>query len=459
MSPRLALIALVAALAAGCARPVPTFDPARVPAELLARCQEAGAVIVSDEHYEDYSWKGYDPWRARLLAQAGAVGGLTVPEVFRRTVFKVETREAAAALSRLEVLHTKEQPPIVEAVAWTADGRQRPMNVEATRTEVVADWRCTMEVPRRTTFRLGPINPGDTFEVRYPLSGPEQETWSFADPRFCVLASRVTFGHPEDTNSQLLGMDALLVDATGLVERASADGVHPMVFESTRPLPALPPERVPYVTRTGRCRGFEYLQARVFLLPLWAARDGRPELPPELVAPVGTSEERTARVLAVKGWLRGFTPVPAEVSLWMRWLPREPLEVTAAAGRGSAGSIALLAFRALEEAGLAPRLALLHMEGVPFNPDFASPTQFDALAVVVADGAGVDHWLLPGLQAEPAEPVPAELRYRWALRMERWVAERVPGGGACSPAMDQLFACDNEAKPVESVRLVRPGRP
>jgi len=121
--------------------------------------------------------------------------------------------------------------------------------------------------------------------------------------------------------------------------------------------------------------------------------------------------------------------------------------------------VALLAFRALEEAGLAPRLALLHMEEVPFERGFASPTQFDRLAVVVADGQGVDHWLLPGLQADPAEPVPAALRYRWALVMERWVADRVPGGGACSPAMDQLFSCDNQARPFDSVRLLRPGRP
>jgi hypothetical protein len=456
---RLLPVWLCGLLATGCARPVPTFDPTRLPPGMLEKCEALGAVVLEDERYEDYAWAGYDNFKARVLSQAGALGAMKIPAAFRRTVFKIVGQEGAAALSRLEVSHHREQPPEVTAVAWTADGVQRPMNVEVVGVQRVADWRCTNASPRLTAYRLGPLNPGDTLEVRYPLSGPDQETWDFADPRFCVLRSRAAFGHPDDTSSMRLGMDALLADSTGAVERVSAEGAWPVVFESTKPLPPLSRERLPRVVRTGRCRGFEYLTLRVFHLPLWLARDGRPEAPAELMAAVEPGG-RSARLQAVRAWLRGLQVRPEPQPAWMRWLPGEPVEDVARLRRGSQGGLACLVFRVLEEAGLAPRFALLYLDAeTPFNPAFVSPIQFDSLAVVAVDDQGVDHWLVPGLEAPGDEPVPAFIRYRWALRMERWVAERFQGGGACDPALDMLFACQNETKALEPMKLVRPGRP
>lgn len=450
------LLCLVWAGTAGCAKQMPVADLSRVEPDLLARCEQQGAMVLLDQRFEDYRAHNYDTFKVGRLRQAGTTGTVTVPDPMRRVVFKILSREGADRVSSFGVIHLREQLPPVDVHAWTADGRERKIHINARGTRSMVDWPCRSGHPRVTTFRIGPVNPGDTIEIIYPLSGPRQEIWRFAHPRFCTLRSVATFGHPHDTAATNLPMDAVTYDATGAVQRTSEDGAHPKVYAITRPLPPLPEDRIPLLVRARRCRGWPYLHGKVFHTSIWMARDGAlPEgdngVPPELVAPVPEGEH-SGRIRAVAAWLAGIPVEEGEVSFWMRWLPQEPGWKVAAAGKGSRGGLAALAFRVLEEAGLEPRYALLHTrDRLPFTPDFASPLQFDTLAVVVRDEAGTDHWLVPG------RPVPPAIEGRRALVMKRWVAERITGGGACWPEFEMLWSCYNAAKALDAMELITVG--
>jgi hypothetical protein len=320
------------------------------------------------------------------------------------------------------------------------------------------NWPCRSGHPRTTRFRIGPLNPGDTVEILHPLSGPEQERWDFGDEKFCCLSSRVEFGHKHDTTTRL-DMDAVRFDGSGAVARTSLDGQQPVVYASTRALPAMPPDQIPFVIRSARCRGFEYLNGRVFHIPIWMARDatlpsGEMGVPAELLSKV-EGEGVAARIERVSDWVAGIAAYEQPVGFWARALPREPAVGVARGRRGSKGGIAALVFRLLEEAGLEPRFALVHTDRiVPFVAEFASPILFDTLAVVVADHEGHDHWLVAGALYEAGVRVPKMLRNRKALVMKRWVAERISGGGSCWPEFDMLHSCFNASKGLDSMELV-----
>lgn len=447
-------------LLAACAPTMPQVDLKQFDPGLLARCRAHGVIVLADERYEDYWARNYDNYKVRLLRQMGsATDQMTIPDAVRRRVLRIVDEQGAEKVATFAVVHYQEATPPVRVYAWTEDGRSRGMNVEEMGTRPLVDWPCRSGYPRQTAFRIGPLNPGDTIEIRYPLSGPEQELWRFADERFCTLRSRAVFGHPHDSGSTRLDMDAVLYDGTGRVERSSPAGVSPVVYELQQPLPPLPAEQVPFVARASRCRGFEYLNGRVFHTPLWMARDGDIEAS---IAPAGGDAggplPAGRRIAAVGRYIAGLRVDPADVPFWMRWLPREPAHRVAARGHGSAGGIAALAFRLLEEAGLEPRYALVHTDrDLPFARDFASPILFDTLAVVVADAGGRDRWLVPGAEFAVETPIPALVRHRKALVMKRWLAERITGGGACWPAFDTLHACFNASKALDTMDLITVG--
>jgi hypothetical protein len=163
------------------------------------------------------------------------------------------------------------------------------------------------------------------------------------------------------------------------------------------------------------------------------------------------------RIREVERWIAGIQVDTRRISFWLRWLPGEPAHKVARARHGSKGGIAALAFRILEEAGMQPRYAALHTDdSVPFVEGFASPIAFDTLAVVVADPAGTDHWIVPGIEATD-DPVPPAILGRKALLMKRWVAERITGGGSCFPQFDMIWSCYNAAKALDAMDLVTVG--
>src|SRR5512136_1190352 len=89
------LLALLAAplLGPACARPMPTFDPARVDPTLLGRCTEGpGALVLADERYEDYWGRGYDSTKYELLGEeqgGAATGAPTTRMVVRRLALRI----------------------------------------------------------------------------------------------------------------------------------------------------------------------------------------------------------------------------------------------------------------------------------------------------------------------------------------------------------------------------------
>lgn len=459
---RSTLLPLLLTLAAtGCAKQMPRADLSLLEPAVRGRCEARGAMVVLDERFEDYRARNYDTFKVGRLRQAGTTASVTVPDPMRRLVLRIFTREGANQASTFGVIHLREQLPPVEVRAWTAAGRERKIQVNAQGTRSMVNWPCRSGHPRVTTFRIGPVNPGDTIEIIHPLSGPLQEIWKFAHPRWCTLRSVATFGHPHDTAATNLPMDGVIYDQTGAVERTSEADDHPKVYALTRPLEPLPAGRIPMLVRSRRCRGWKYLHGKVFHTPIWMARDGslpRGEngVPAGLLEPAPGSGH-AERIRRVAAWLAGIPVEEREVSFWMRWLPQEPGWKVAEQGKGSRGGQAALAFRLLEEAGLAPRLALLHThDRIPFTPDFASPLQFDTLGVVVADETGTDHWLVPGLASD--RPVPPAIQGRKALVMKRWVAERITGGGACWPEFEVLWSCYNAAKALDAMDLITVGR-
>lgn len=446
----------------GCTKRMPVLDMSQLDAAFVEKCKAHGAIVIEDERYEDYWARNYDNYRARLVGQMGTTGSMTLPDALRRRVLHIFSKAGIETASHFEVVHYQSMTPPVDVHAWTADGTPKAMNVDAMGTVSAVNWPCRSGHPRTTRFRIGPLNPGDTVEILHPLSGPEQEVWNFGDENFCSLKSKVAFGHKHDSTTTRLDMDAVRFDGSGVVARTSLAGQNPVVYASTRALEAMAPDQIPFVIRSARCRGFEYLNGRVFHTPIWMARDGslpsgEMGVPADLLNKV-EGEGMVARIGRVAEWVAGITIYEQPVGFWARALPREPAVNVARGRRGSKGGIAALVFRLLEEAGLEPRFALVHTDRtVPFVAEFASPILFDTLAVVVADHEGRDHWLAAGAPYQVGVRVPTMLRNRKALLMKRWVAERISGGGSCWPEFDMLHSCFNASKGLDSMELVTIG--
>ena len=464
MSRILALVAM-AGLMAACTKPMPVADLNKVPPGMMKRCEQKGAIVLSDVRYEDYWARNYDNYKVKLLNQMGTTGKMTIPDPLRRLTVKVFSDEGARQVSKFSVVHYQENTPPVDVKGWTKDGRQKPMGVDVVSTKPLADWPCRTGYPRETTFHVGPVTPGDTIQITYPLSGPEQELWRFASQKFCTIKSKAIFGHPNDTGVIRLNMEALMYDSTNSLRQVSKPHEFPVVYEISKPLPALPARRVPFVIRSHKCKGWRYLRGSVFHMPIWMSRDGdlpkadstSAGVPVELLSKA-PKDQLVARIDQVGKWMGSLSVEHVPVSYWMRWLPREPAVAVARKSSGSVGGIAALVFRVLEEGGLEPRFALIHTDKTtPFVEDFASPIMFDTLGVVVAGEDGVDRWLVPGYAYDPNNPVPKDLVKRHALVMKRWVAERIKGGGSCWPEFDMLYSCFNASKALETMDLISIG--
>ncbi len=456
---------LVSFVVISCTKPMPTVDLSKVPAGMMNRCKQKGAIILSDERYEDYWARNYDNYKVKLLNQMGTTGKMTIPDPIRRRVIRVFSKEGARLVSKFSVVHYQELTPPVEVKGWTKDGREKPMGVEVLSTTPLADWPCRSGYPRATTFHVGPVNPGDTLQITYPLSGPEQELWKFADENFCTVKSKAVFGHPNDTGVIRLNMEALMYDSTNSLKQVSKPHEFPVEYEISKALPALPPRRIPFVIRSHRCKGWDYLRGSVFHMPIWMSRDG--DLPkaektsggvPAELLTKAPSDQLVARIDQVGKWMGTLAVKQVPGSYWMRWLPKEPAVQVARSATGSAGGIAALVFRVLEEGGLEPRFALIHTDKTaPFVEQFVSPVIFDTLGVVVAGNDGVDRWLVPGFPYDENTPVPKGLIHEHALVMKRWVAERIKGGGSCWPEFDMLYSCFNASKALKTMDLVTIG--
>jgi len=441
----------------GCARHFPQVALEQVEAGFTQRCSEGpGVLVYLDERYDDYWGGGYDPTSYLLVGEEGG-GSITAAPTkrmtVRRSVMKILSKKGAVSASNFRVIHYRENVPPVEVHTWMGDGTPKKINVQATRTVPLVDWPCENGFPRETTFRIGPLVVGDIVEIIRPISGPDQLKWTFGSDRFCVLRSKVSFGHKDDEFRP--DMDAQLVDASGGVKLTSEPKAYPMVFELRKPLMPISKERLPYATLSPRCPGWKNLRGRIFRTALWMARSGkvagRKKVNPFLVTPV-KDDQKARRVLATAEWMyERVKVVPDPHPSWLRWMPTEPASKTARKRYGSAGSWSALAFRVLEDAGLKPRFALIHTSPLnPFRLDSPSATQMDTLAVVVDDEKGKTHWLVPTLKYSAEDQPPSGLRGHKALVLERWWADREQGAGRCAAEVELVFSCQvSTPEPVE----------
>jgi hypothetical protein len=131
-----------------------------------------------------------------------------------------------------------------------------------------------------------------------------------------------------------------------------------------------------------------------------------------------------------------------ETLYWMRWIPREPVEKTAATRKGNSGSWSALAFRILDDAEMKPRFALVYTHPrVPLREEQPTSQQFDTLAVLVDDENGKTHWLVPGVPYDPEKQPPPELKGRKAMVLQRWWIDRERGAGKCLPEYETVLSC------------------
>lgn len=450
---------LLALLVAGssCSRRFPGGDLSELDQKLLGICREGpGAVAVLDERYDDYWGNGYDTTSYLMLGEEG--GGATTAAPTRRMavnhlVLKILSDRGIENFSTFTVEHYREKVPPVEVHIWSSTGREKKVNVQATSTVPLVDWPCEIGFPRQTTFRIGPLAVGDIVEIIKPVSGPNQLIWHFGSSRYCVQRSRAVFGHPDD--EYRADMRALVVDASGGVKLTSPPGEYPLTFELTRPLPPLSPGRLPFVLLSPHCPGWGNLRGRVFKTALWMARagkvTGRKKVNPFLTTPVDDGQ-KARRIATLATWMHQHIRLdPAPQTYWYRWMPVEAAFKTASKHHGPPGSWAVLAFRVLEEAGLKPRLALIHTNPrIPFQHDIPNVSQMDTLVVVVDDENGHTHWLVPGLEYHADDQPPSSLRGKKALVLERWWLDREQGAGRCEPELETTFSCQiSTPEPVE----------
>lgn len=444
----------------GCSRRMPEIDLGGLDPGLLERCRESpGVLVVSDELFDAYWGGGYDTIRRKLLGEYGG-GGATADPTTRMTVRRMRllilSPGGGDAARKFYVVHYRESIPPVEARAWMENGVEKPINVISAGTRALADWPCDLGFPRVSEFTMGTLLPGDLVEIQVPVSGPDILFFRFGSDRFCSASSKATFGHPDDEFRPDLA--AITVDATRQVRLESPPGEYPQVFGLRRLLPPLSERRLPYVLRAPRCPGWPHLRGRIFHTPLCLLRGddiaGRGRVHPVLVSPVKPGE-RARRVAAVAEWMeRHFVIEESNLPFWGRWLPDAPAAKAVTKRRGNAGTAAVLSFRILEEAGLSPRLALVLVDPkAPFDPAFASPVQFDTLAVTVRGDDEEDLWIVPGIHFDPDIQPPAEIRRAPALVVERWFIER-DTAGSCSPANEANFSCQNSTPEPVELKLV-----
>ncbi len=440
-------------LVTACAKKVPLVDLSAIDQKIVQRCtEEVGVMVGLDERYHEYWNRGYDDSSYAIL------GGPMTPA--KRRLLKVLSEKGIEKASRFSVIHYRKKPPEVEVQVWKKDGSVRPVNVVKTGTEALADWPCELGFPRRSSFRVSTLMVGDTVEIKTPLSGPDKLVWHFGSSRFCLAKSLASFGH--DTDDDRPDLRAVVVDASGGVARTSEGEAYPMVFELKKVLMPISPARLPFVLTAFRCPGWENLRGQLLQTALWMARagsvSGKGLVHPVLLKPIA-ADEKKRRIQTTADWLtRSLQVVPADVPMWMRWMPLEPAHKMAKRRQGSSGTWAALAFRVLEDAGLKPRFALIHTDSRnPFVEDLPSLSQFDTLAVVVDDEDGKSHWLVPGLVYHGEDQPPAKIRGRKALVLERWWIDREQGAGTCKPVATLGFSCQmTTPEPVE-VKLVTVG--
>jgi hypothetical protein len=429
-----------------CAKKVPVVDLSAADPTFVKRCtEEVGAIIGTEERYLDYFDRTYDNTAYRSLS------GDRTP--VHRRVIKILNAAGAERASKFSVIHYREQLPLVEARAWMANGTERKVAVRKLGTRPLADWPCDYHVARKSDFRIGTLEVGDTVEIIYPIGGPDTLRWDFASDQFCILHSKATFGHASDQNRP--DLHATVFDASGGVKRTSVGEAYPMVFELTKPLMPISTQRIPFVLLAPRCPDWTHLRAQLFHLPLWMARSGdvagRKKVNPLLVKPI-ENDEKARRIQTTASWMQGHIKLEDDSPIfWMRWMPLKPAGKTAAKRRGSKGDWAALAFRILEDAGLKPRFALLHTHAKnELDESLPTTSQLDTLAVTLTDETGKTHWLVPGLEYDPEQQPPKAIRGRRALVVKRYWLNREQGTGDCIPVDANGFSCQvNSPEPIE----------
>ncbi len=446
----------------GCVKKMPPIDLSQLNSTYLDSCKKAGAIMIMDERYENYWAKSYDNTKAITLGQMGELtSARTLPNPVRRKLIRIFNEAGAKNATEFEVVHYRDKAPPVDVHVWRSNGTLVDLQARISGTESFVNWPCSSRLPRLTRFRIPQLKPGDTVEIIHPLSGPNQEYWKFGSPTMCVLNSKVVFGHSHDTTN--IDLSAVTFDRTGSITRTSGQGEHPVVFELSSPLLPMPAEELPVLVRSARCRGWDYLRGGLFSTPLWLARSGSITgsgmVPKELTEPV-KDNQIAMRLGQLAVWLKDVHVKTKPVPYWMQWLPREPVDKVALKNGGSPGGVAALVFRILEMAELKPRFGLVHLEAAyPFMKKWAAPIQFTSLAVVVNDETGKIHWIVPGQPFDPAQPIPTALLGRQAIIMERWVADRYKGGGACKPDLELLYSCNNTTREPLCVKSVKIGQP
>lgn len=441
-----ASLAIALAACPGCARKIPVVDLGQADSTLVQRCSaEVGGIVGLDDRYLDYMYRGYDNTNYRILS------GDKTP--VHRRVIKILNQAGAERASSLSVYHYREQEPEIDVRAWMEDGSERMVAARRLDSRSLADWPCELHVPRRTDFHIATLLPGDTVEIIWPISGPDTLYWTMGSDQFCCLHAKAIFGHHADEDRP--DLHAVVVDASGGVQRTSSGESYPMVFEQLKALMPLSRERIPFVMLAPRCPDWKHLRGQLFHLPLWLARTGkvvgRKAVNPLLLKPV-ENNEKLRRIQATAQWMHSRIQLePGSPLFWMRWMPLQPAPKTATRRSADPGSWAVLAFRILDQAGLKPRFALIHTDDFrPFALDLPTTSQFDILAVAVDDENGKTQWLVPGIDYSPDQQPPESIRGRQALITERWWLERELGGGDCIPIDALGFSCQVETpEPVE----------
>jgi hypothetical protein len=433
---------------AGCAKQVPRVDLSQVDETFLQRCtQGPGVLVIEDDLYSDYWGGGYDKTPYLMLGEEAGGAVTEAPTkrmVVRRTLLRVLSEKGIEPASEFSVVHYREKTPPVEVNVWMENNAPRKVRVDSVGMLTLADWPCEHSFPRKTTFRIASLFVGDTVEIIRPVSGPDQLRWSLGSHKFCVLHSRATFGHPDDEYRS--DMAAGTVDASGGVFRTSPEKKYPMVFELKKPLMPISQARIPFVLLSPRCPGWSHLRGQIFRTALWMAYSGtvkgRKMVNPFLLTPV-EDNQKLRRIRAVADWMHRWIHVEeVETLYWMRWIPREPVEKTAATRKGNSGSWSALAFRILDDAEMKPRFALVHTHPrVPLREEQPTSQQFDTLAVLVDDENGKTHWLVPGVPYDPEKQPPPELKGRKAMVLQRWWIDRERGAGKCLPEYETVLSC------------------
>ena len=192
-------LTLIFLLESGCARRIPQIDLSGLDPAYLEECSKAsGVLVVLDERLESNWGAGYDKTKWLLLGEERGEDPGRAPTtnmVIHRRLLKVLNEAGAKAASKIQVVHYRQQLPPVEVHVWQATQKPRPVNLRAEETLPLADWHCEHSWPRRSTFRVSTLRPGDLVEIITPLVGPDMLEWNFASSEHCVMHSIAKLGH------------------------------------------------------------------------------------------------------------------------------------------------------------------------------------------------------------------------------------------------------------------------